>query len=47
MDEEPYTEADYPFLIKPSFSTLGSIKKIRTPGQLITFLPDDSMGDLQ
>ena len=28
IDEEHYTEANYPFKIKPSFSTLGSIIEI-------------------
>ena len=28
IDEEHYTEANYPFTIKPNFSTLGSIIEI-------------------
>ena len=28
IDEEHYTEANYPFTIKPNFSLLGSIKEI-------------------
>ena len=46
IDEEHYTEVDYPFLIKPKFSTLGSIIEISTQGPVITFVPDVSMGDL-
>ena len=46
IDEEHYTESNYPFTIKPNFSTLGSIKEISTHGSVITILPDDSMRDL-
>ena len=46
IDEEYYTEANYPFSIKPNFSALGSILEISTQGPVITFVPDDSMGDL-
>ena len=46
IDEEYYTEANYPFSIKPNFSTLGSIIEISTQGPVITFVPDDSIGDL-
>ena len=46
IDEEYYTEANYPFSIKPNFSTLGSIIEISTQGPVITFVPDDGMGDL-
>ena len=45
IDEEHYTGVDYPFLIEPSFSTLGSIIEISTQGPVITFVPDDSMRD--
>ena len=41
-----YTEANYPFTIKPSFSTLGSIIEISSQGPIISFLPDDSIRDL-
>ena len=44
--DEHYTEVDYPFLIKPNFSTIGSIIETSTQGPVITFVPDDSMGDL-
>ena len=46
FDEEHYTEVDYPFLITPNFSTLGSIIEISAQGPVITFVPDDCMGDL-
>ena len=41
-----YTEGDYPFRIKPNFSTLGSIVEILTPGPQISFVFDDSIGNL-
>ena len=43
IDEEHYTELNYPFTIKPNFSTLGSVIEISTQGPLITFVPDDSI----
>ena len=46
IDEKHYNEIDYPFKIKPNFSTLGSIIEISTQGPVITFVPDDSIGDL-
>ena len=46
IDEEHYTDANYPFTIKPNFSTLGSIIEISTQGPVISFLPDDSIRDL-
>ena len=46
IDEEHYTEANYPFTIKPNFSTLGSIIEISTQGPVITFVPDDCIRDL-
>ena len=45
VDEEHYTEANYPFTIKPIFSTIGSIIEISTQGSVITFAPDDSIRD--
>ena len=41
-----YSESDYPFRIKPNFSTLGSIVEKLTPGPEITFVFDDSIGNL-
>ena len=46
ISEELYTEANYPFTIKPNFSTLGSIIEISSQGPIITFVPDDSIRDL-
>ena len=46
IDEERYTEANYPFKIKPNFSTLGSIIEIPTQRPVITIVPDDSIRDL-
>ena len=46
IDKGHYTEANYPFKIKPNFSTLGSIIEISIQGPIITFAPDDSIGDL-
>ena len=46
IDEEYYTEAAYPFKIKPSFSTLGSIITISPQGPIVGFVFDDSIGNL-
>ena len=50
IDQEHYTETNYPFNIKPNFSTLGSIIEISAQGPVITpvktFVPDDSIGEL-
>ena len=46
VQEQHYTETNYPFNIKPNFSTLGSIIEISTQGPVISFVPDDSIGDL-
>ena len=46
FDEENYTESNYPFTIKPNFSTLGSIIERSIQGPVITFVPDDSIRDL-
>ena len=46
IDEEHYTESDYPFKIKPNFSTLGSIIEISTQGPLNSLQTDDSIRDL-
>ena len=46
IDEEHYTESNYPFTIKPNFSTLGSIIEISTQGPVITFVPENSIKDL-
>ena len=46
IDKEHYTEANYPFTIKPDFSTLGSIISISPSGPLIGFVFEDSIGTL-
>ena len=46
IDEEHYTEANYPFTTKPNLSTLGSVIEISSQGPLISFIFDDSMRDL-
>ena len=46
IDDGHYNENDYPFTIKPNFSTLGSIIEISSQGPLIPFVPNDSIGDL-
>ena len=46
IDKEHYTEANYPFRIKPNFSTLGSIVEIKPQGPIIGFVFDDSIGNL-
>ena len=44
--EEHYTEANYPFEIKPNFSTLGSIIEILPQGPIISFMFDDNIKGL-
>ena len=46
IDESHYTESNYPFIIKPNFSTLGSIIEILPQGPIISLLFDDSIRDL-
>ena len=46
IDKEHYTEANYPFSIRPNFSTLGFIVDIRPQGAIIGFVFDDSIGKL-
>ena len=46
FDEGHYTEANYPFRIKPNFSTLGSIVKILPQGPIIGFVYDNTIGTL-
>ena len=43
IEGEHYTEVDYPFTIKPNFSTHGSIIRISTQGPINTFVTDDSI----
>ena len=46
IGEDHFTEANYPFKIKPNFSTLGSIMKISPQGPIISFMFNDSIRDL-
>ena len=46
IDEEHYTESDYSFQIKPSFSTLGSRIEISPQGPIIGFVFYDSIRNL-
>ena len=46
IDQEHYTAVNYPFKVKPNFGILGSIIEISTQGPIITFTPDDSIGNL-
>ena len=43
--EGHFTETNYPFQIKPNFSTLGSIIEISEQGPTITFVPNDGIRD--
>ena len=45
FEEGHFTEADYPFTIKPNFSTIGSIIEIFRQEPMISFLPDVSIRD--
>ena len=46
ISEEHYTEANYPFKIKPNFSILGSIFEISPQGPIISFIFDENIRDL-
>ena len=46
IDEGRFTEADYPFKIKPIFTTLGSIIEIVPEGPIVSFIFDDTMRNL-
>ena len=46
INQEHYFESNYPFTIKPNFSTLGSIIEISTEGPVLPFAIDDSIRDL-
>ena len=45
IGEDHYTEAIYPFKIKPNSSTLGSISEISPQGPIISFMFVDSIRD--
>ena len=46
IKEGYFTEGDYPFKIKPNFSSLCSVKEISWQKPLISFIPDDSIRDI-
>ena len=46
IDGNHFSEGNYPFKIKPNFTTLGSIVEIVDPEAAISFKPDDSIGSL-
>ncbi len=46
INDEHFTEDTYPFVIKPNFSTLGSIIKISNEESAISFKAGDSIGSL-
>ena len=46
IDKGHYTEANYPFRIKPIFSTLDSNAEILPKGPIIGFVFDDNIGNL-
>ena len=46
FDDEHFTSENYPFKIKPNFSTLGSIIEITNQESAISFRPNDSIGSL-
>ena len=46
IDKGHYNEDEYPFMIKPNFSTLGSIIEISPQGPIISFVFEDSIRNL-
>ena len=46
ISEEHYTQANYPFKIKPNFSTLGSFIENSPQGPIISFMFDDGIRHL-
>ena len=46
IDESHFTETNYPFTIKPNFSTLGYIIEISPHGPIIRFMFNDSIRNL-
>ena len=46
IDEDRFTEANYPFKIKPNFSTSGSTIEIFPQGPIIRFMFEDSIRDI-
>ena len=46
INDKHFTEENYPFVIKPNFSTLGSIIEISNEESAISFKASDSIGSL-
>ena len=46
IDEAHFTESGYSFQIKPIFSTLGSVLEISPQGPIISYVFDDSIGNI-
>ena len=46
IDEEHFTESNYPSTVKPNFSTLGSVIELSRQGALISFVFADSIRSL-
>ena len=46
IDKAYYSENEYPFTMKPNFSTLGSIIEILPQGPIISFMFDNGIRDL-
>ena len=46
IDECDFIDGNYPFTIKPNFSTLGSVVEISPQGPIISFMFDDCTRDL-
>ena len=46
INDMHFSEENYPFKIRPNFSTLGSIIEISNEESAISFRPDDSIGSL-
>ena len=46
INDDYFTSENYPFKIKPNFSTLGSIVEISNEESAISFKPSDSIGNL-
>ena len=46
IDKGHYTEAEYPFTIKPNFSTLCSITQIKPQGAIVGFVFNDGIRNL-
>ena len=46
INDMHFSEENYPFQIKPNFSTLGSILEILNQESAISFRPEDSIGSL-